>query len=244
MPTFSSTRGSVRPTPLAVAWAVALIGLLAGGVTIADEATQIIESRTLDDFDDPDAVQWDVRASWGGESAAAYKNAWPDALHPRNVDGSGLQVLCVRSQFDRGGYNTIEIIPVRDADGGGQEPNPISVPGRVQSFHMWVWGANYNYTIEIHLRDHQGIDHTIPLGSLKFSGWKRLTARVPGNIQQVQPQLPRLQGLKLTKLVILTLPGERVDNFFVYFDEFSVLTDTFETPFDGVDLVESVWDTN
>ena len=253
MPTFLSTRGSVRPTLLAVAWAVALIvGLLAAGGVFADDTTQIMRSRTLDNFDDPDAIQWTVRGSKfaaPGFPDAAYVNAWPDALHPRNVDGSGFQVLGIRSQFDRGGYNTIEIIPVRDADGSGQEPNPLQIPGRVQSFDVWVWGANYNYTMEIHLRDYQGIDHTVPLGSLKYNGWKQLTARMPGNIPQQQPHLPRLKSLEVTKIVIWTLPGERVDDFFVYLDEFTVLTDLFESRFDGEDLVdpalvESVWGAN
>ena len=249
MPTFASTRGSVRPSLLAMA---VVFGLLAGGGLVADDTTQMIRSRTLDSFDDRDAIQWAVRGSKfaaPGFPALEYVNTWPAALHPRNVDGSGLQVLGIRAQFDRGGYNTIEVIPVTDASGGGQEPNPIRIPGRVQSFDVWVWGANYNYTLEIHLRDHQGVDYTLPLGSLKYNGWRQLSVQVPGRIPQQQPQLPRLKGLVITKLVIWTLPGERVDDFFVYFDELTVLTDIFEGRFDGEDLVdpaliERVWGAN
>jgi hypothetical protein len=252
MPTLSSTRVAARPQLLAALVVAAALLMFGGGQVVADESTQIIQSRSLDNFDDPDAVQWSVRGSKfaaTGFPAQAYVNAWPDALFPRNVaDSESLHVLGVRSQFDRGGYNTIEIIPVTEG-ADGLEPKPIRIPGRVQSFDLWVWGANYNYTMEIHLRDHEGVDHSLPLGSLKFNGWRQLSVRVPGSIQQQQQQLPRLKGLEVTKLVIWTQPGERVDDFFVYLDEFNILTDIFEARFDGEDLVvpalvESVWGGN
>jgi hypothetical protein len=42
---------------------------------------------------------------------------------------------------------------------------------------------------------------------------------------------------------------ERVDNFYIYFNQFKILTDTFETYFDGNDLadparVQELWATN
>jgi len=36
------------------------------------------------------------------------------------------------------------------------------------------------------------------------------------------------------------MPTERVDNFFIYFNQLKVLTDTFETLFDGNDLADPV----
>jgi hypothetical protein len=49
------------------------------------------------------------------------------------------------------------------------------------------------------------------------------------------------------KIVLWTKPTERVNGFFVYFDELKVETDMYRPPFDGEELrdpefVRQVWD--
>jgi len=76
------------------------------------------------------------------------------------------------------------------------------------------------------------------MGSLNYAGWKNLSASISGAIPQARRYIPRYAGLELTKLVIWTSPEEKVDDYYCFIDEISVLTDLFETKFDGEDLAE------
>jgi hypothetical protein len=65
-----------------------------------------------------------------------------------------------------------------------------------------------------------------------------LRVRIPNSISQSKRILPKLAGLSFVKFRIWTTPTEKVDDFYVYFDQFKVLTDTFETFFDGDELAD------
>jgi hypothetical protein len=43
------------------------------------------------------------------------------------------------------------------------------------------------------------------------------------------------------KFRVWTTPAEEVGNFYIYFDQFKVLTDTFESLFDGDELTDPDW---
>jgi hypothetical protein len=111
---------------------------------------------------------------------------------------------------------------------------------------MWVWGSNLKYYIEIFLRDYRGVVHTIKLGDISYVGWRNLKVNIPNSIPQSKRILPAYAGLSFVKFRIWTQPVERVDNFYIYFKQFKVLTDMFESLFDGNDLadpqnVERLW---
>ena len=80
--------------------------------------------------------------------------------------------------------------------------------------------------------------HVLHLGDISHQGWKNLRVRVPTSIAQSKRVLPRLAGLQFVKFRIWTTPMERVDNFYVYLNNFKVLTDTFESLFDGDELAD------
>ena len=70
--------------------------------------------------------------------------------------------------------------------------------------------------------------------------------QIPSWIPQEVRYVPQYKGLELVKIVLWTRPYEKVDRFFVYFDEIKVTTDVFEQPFDGELLanperVEQLW---
>jgi hypothetical protein len=224
--------------------------LFTATIAMGDEFTQTITSRSLASFDDPaTAGNWIVQGSkYATKDYPQFEmvKAWPEALYGKNKDNKNLLALGVHSKFDRKSYNFIEIIPAAKDSSGKLVPQGIRIPGRVRSIDMWVWGANYNYTLDAHLRDYQGIDHVIHLGSLQFSGWKNLTASVSGAIPQSRQYIPRFAGLELTKLVIWTSPDEKVDDYYFFVDEINCITDLFETRFDGEDLadpatINSLW---
>lgn len=173
---------------------------------------------------------------------STFVAAWPRALFGDNRDGATRQSFGINGRFDRQGHNWVDIYP-QDADGN---PFEIPMPGRVRNMDLWVWGSNLQYSMEAYVRDSTGIVHRIPLGSLAFGGWRNLSANIPGSISQDNRVLPAHAQLNFVKFRMWTAPNERVDNFFVYFNRFQILTDVFETFFDGdelanPDIVNELW---
>jgi len=174
---------------------------------------------------------------------------FPMALWGTNKNNLDLNSFGIWGRFDRRGYNWIDVFPAVPGSGAnGEDPQPfeIPVPGRIQYLDMWVWGSNLNYYMEAYFRDFQGVVHNLYLGSLKYQGWRNLRVKIPTSIPQSKRVLPRYAGLSFVKFRIWTTPGEMVNNFYVYFNQMKVLTDTFESLFDGDDLadpdtVQEIW---
>jgi hypothetical protein len=260
------THGSFRAVSLAVC--VILLTTVAVFSAFGDEFTIDYEAITLDAFDGNTAHEWTVGSktynydfSWKLDASKfatkldddsfpklTYVPSWPMALFGTNREGKDLKSLGIWGKFDRRGYNWVDVYPVT-GEGDDAEPFEIPIPGRISYLDMWVWGANLNYYIEAYLRDHQGVVHSIHLGNIGYTGWKNMRVRIPNHIAQSKRILPRLAGLTFVKFRIWTTPVERVDNFYVYFDQFKVLTDTFESFYDGDDLadpdrVQELWSSN
>jgi hypothetical protein len=176
----------------------------------------------------------------------AYVAAWPIAVFGYNREGRDIKSLGIHGRFDRRGYNWIDGYPTLAADGEDAGPAEIPIPGRIQYLDMWVWGANLNFYIEAFVRDYQGVVHTIRLGNIGYTGWRNLRANIPANIRQSKRILPSYAGLTFVKFRVWTQPTEKVGDFYIYFKQFKVLTDTFESLFDGDELanpdrVQELW---
>lgn len=204
-----------------------------------DNLTPFIESRVLESFnnDGETPYEWRIEASKfatrsdeGEFPRLTYVPSWPTSFHGQNPQGE-LRSLGIWGRFDRRGHNWIDIYPVSDVD--GQEVRGIQIPGRVQALDMWVWGSNHRYDLEAYFRDYRGMVHIVRLGTINHAGWRNLRASIPNNIPQDKIYLPQLSALTFVKFRLWTQPTERVDNFFVYFNQFRILVDTFEMPFDG-----------
>lgn len=165
----------------------------------------------------------------------AYVDAWPVGAFGQNRDGSQiLRSLGIHARFDRRGHNWIDLFPTDPANPG--VPVEIPVPGRAQTFDVWVWGGNYHLVMDAYVRDHNGMVHSLRLGNLNFPGWRNLHVNVPATISQTRRTLPLTASLTFVKFRIWTLPSERVNDIFVYLSRFNVLTDVSEVYFDGFDL--------
>jgi hypothetical protein len=225
----------------------------------ADEITNSFESRILESFNGDsdskyiwkaDASRFITKTEEATYPILAYVDAWPVAVfgYNRSGDTPPLKSFGINGRFDRTGYNWIDIYPVLadDQDGG---PFEIPIPGRVRNFDMWIWGANLKYYIEIYVRDYRGVVHGIKLGDISHTGWKNLQVNLPSHIIQSRRTLPAYAGLRFVKFRIWTQPVERVDNFYIYFKQFKILTDMFDPLFDGNDLadpdhVQKLWANN
>jgi hypothetical protein len=231
--------------------------ILAVNSLLADENMQNMETVVMDDFDSATTLKgqprdwfWFVR---GSKFIVPEKLEWkliagyPDTLFKKQqVEGQDLHMLGIKGSFDRKGYNYYEIIPVKKDENGKLVARPIELPGVVKTINLWVWGANFNYYIEVYLLDSRGVNHRLFLGDLTFEGWKSLNVPVTGSIPQSKRYIPKHEALYLTKLVIWTRPEERVSDFYVYLDHLKVTTDTYISRFAGDELadineVNKVW---
>lgn len=249
-----------------------LLLVLCSGFVMADEYAIQFQSRVLESWDEesvtdhPRSRDWLVRGSKfrhiekdkDGNVVAVFPKqtlapAYPKAMFGYDTDHEGLRSLGIHGKFDRRAYNYIELIPVKFAEGSGPdsmnpewEENPIPIPGRAKVLDMWVWGSNYRFSMEVHIRDFRGIVHVLHFGSLAYHGWKNLFANIPTNIPQANKYSPSAQALEVIKVVVRTDPREKVDDFYIYFDHFKVLTDMHENPYDGSELsrpkmLDEIW---
>ncbi len=254
---------------------MALIFLLATNL-FAQNNTENFQSRIIERFDDPVGTKlystrqnfrWIVRGSKfinekfineEGYLNPKWVETYPDALFTRNnplLEGVTARSLGVEAAFNRTGYNYLEFIPVADEkdENGKPVPQGIPIPGDVKNLDFWVWGSDYNYYMEIHLQDYRGMSYTLPMGTIKFQGWKNLKVAIPSYIpkkvvyvSEDQGAKPERRGVELVKIVLWTNPGENVSGFYVYLDQIKVFTDLSEHQFDGgiladPDEVENLW---
>lgn len=245
-----------------------ILMILVSGVLGADEITLRLESRIIETWDGEDSayfsdsgepISWKVRGSkFSAEDRpllAYVLGEWPsDLFGSKPDDPDSLGIVGIKGAFDRQGYNQIELIP---GTGSGDDftAKAIPLPGRVQMVDFWVWGANYDYYVELHFRDYQGMAHVLtPIrieqkreqGSIKFVGWKNMYINMPNYIKQAVNYKPELATLSLTKIVFTTHPAEVVTDFYIYLDHLKVLTDMHESFYDGFDLtspqkLDEIW---
>ncbi|GHV81733.1 membrane protein [Spirochaetia bacterium] len=204
----------MKHTGFKAVWLILLASMVVVSV-FGDEHTVNIEAKPLDSFDGESGYVWKAAGSKfastiDGESFPKlnYVAAWPTAVFRTVPAGRDLKALGIWGKFDRRGYNWVDIYPT---SGGGDDAVPVEIPipGRAQILDLWVWGSNLNYTLEAYVRDHLGVVHMIPFGTLHHTGWKNLRAAVPAAIPQAKRVLPRLTGLHFVKFRVWTQPTER-----------------------------------
>lgn len=247
----------------AVLVSLMIMSVIIAAPAFADRTTEDLQSRVLERFDAPSAGadankgydyaqnhRWIVRGSkfiTAGYPKFSWVKTWPAALFPTAPEGSDLHSLGVQAAFDRQGYNYLEFIPVEDADKDGK-PVETAIPliGRAKNIDLWAWGSNYNYYLELQLRDYRGMIHVLRVGDLNYKGWRNLKVEIPPYIPQDVTYVPNRKGLELVKIVLWTRPEEKVNGFYFYLKQIKIMTDTYESPFDGSNLgdaaaVDKLW---
>ena len=179
---------------------VIILASLAVLPAFADDHTVELTSIVIDTLNGAytiDGVEyhytWKAEASkWKSKTAdqsfpvIAPVQTGPVALIRQKPDQKSIGI---QGSFDRHGYNWIDIYPSA-VDGDGA-PAEIPLRGRTRFIDVWAWGSNLNYHLEAYLRDNRGVIHTLPVGSLKFVGWRNLRATVPTSIPMVATIIPR-----------------------------------------------------
>ena len=196
-----------------------------------------VETVMIDNFDDPEAVEWtwNVQASRfvaDGYPLLSTFEAIPNTLRViKRSDDVTPKVLGVKVKFNRKGDNWFEVYPTKD-----DKPYEYEFNGTVTQLDFWVWGAHYNYFLDVLVRDADGRVHIIPVGNLAFDGWKNFIVNVPHYIRQHSRLRSGPKNLTFIGFRVTSDPDEFVDEFMVYFDHFKYTTNALINVFDGYDL--------
>ncbi|MDR3301113.1 MAG: flagellar filament outer layer protein FlaA [Spirochaetaceae bacterium] len=230
----------------------------------ADSSTVEMSSRILDSFDGTPYVvdgeeyhytwqavasKYTTKTSEQSFPIANVVNTAPLTL-TRLAGEGGAKSLGVQGAFDRNGYNWIDIYPT--ISGGAEQAAEIPLLGRTRAIDVWVWGSNLNYTLEAYIRDNKGMIHVIPLGNLHYVGWKNLRSNIPTSIPMVTNIIPRsTHAVTFVKFRLWADPKEKayldvehdatgkvtkIIPFYLYISQLKVLTDVYETIYDGDEL--------
>jgi Flagellar filament outer layer protein Flaa. len=200
------------------------------------------ETYIVDNFDSQ-GTDWTWIAAGSkfvteGYPVLKYFDGMPNAIRVTQTDPNGTyKFLGLEVKFDRKGDNWVDIVPVKAGSTDPKDRFEIPFKGRISRLDLWVWGANYAYDLEILVRDCNGRVHTLPVGLVNHEGWKNMSVLVPSSIQQISPYLNGIQQMSFVAFRLRTRPTERVDNFYIFFDQFKALTDTFSPSYDGFELV-------
>lgn len=201
------------------------------------------QTYMVDDFNNPDDNEWKYYAVGSkfvtdGFPVIKYFDGMPRAVRVMQEDSDNAKFLGMQVKFNRKGDNWVDIIPAKQGE-KGLEPYEIPFKGIIHRLDMWVWGAGYFYDLEVLVRDCEGRVHTLTFGLVNFKGWKNMSVTVPTNIPQASKYLGNRNRLSFVAFRIRTRPGERVDDFKIFFDQFKALTDAFAESFDGYELYDS-----
>ncbi len=174
-----------------------------------------------------------------------YGQADTEDARKRYTDSSG---TCIGMflKFNRQGYNAVELYPLKEVDGKFQK-SPLPFKGKVRQVDFWIWGANYDYFVEMVLLDYRNVEHRLNVGSIKHIGWKNFVVQLPNYIPQSVSYIPSLKVLSFVKFIVWTNPDEKVSGAYIYMDHIKYLTDVYSDLYDGYQLgdpnnIKNIWE--
>jgi len=211
----------------------------------AQPSSKSVETILIDNFDVPEDKEW----SWAVQASKlvyvdeeknevypkmAYVPAIPHSLELYRVEGDPeAKVLGAQVKFRRRDNNWFEIYPQKKDESGEMQPYEIPFKGIITQIDFWVWGANYQYYLDVLVRDTNGRVHALNAATMNFNGWKNVVAKIPAWI----PQRSRLRSsdnqMTFVGFRVRTDPKEYVDDFVIYFDQLRYTTNTLANVFDG-----------
>jgi len=116
-------------------------------------------------------------------------------------------------------------------------PTPITVTGKLKGLSIWACGRNYRHRLEIWVRNYQGNEYPIDMGSLNFRGWQKLSARIPMHIPYYRKYVPQYFPLDITRIIVRHDPNEITGNYYLYLDTLEAIVDVYVDTYDGDDMI-------
>lgn len=230
---------TAAPTPDVGSPDAAVIGI--------DTAQQKLKEVSVDKFEEegfwipsmsPDAGFITDRLFIGSPAGKANDPLPDERL--LNIDNkvSDTHVLGVKVEFLHRGATSFEV----------RAQKPIPIEGITKTISVWVIGRNYDNELRIIISDFFGREYELPLGTLNFQGWKKLTVAVPpqapdgttGIVQRNYHYSNRM-GIKVVGFKVVCDPMQAYGSFYVYFDDLRAVTDLFAEDNRDPDDMSDAW---
>lgn len=214
----------------------------------AEAAGQALREVSLDLFEREGA--WNVKMSpdYGVISGrlfdgGPYSNLSADekaeiiSLPSEVADATNEEVYGVKVEFFRRGVNSFYITAAR----------PIPIEGVTKTVSMWVAGRNQGHTLTLLVQDYFGNNFELYMGSLSFSGWKKLTVAIPPSpdgkrgIVQQSAFFGDKPGLRIVGFRVDCDPEVAFGTYYMYLDDLRAVTDLYTMENKDLDDLSDNW---
>jgi len=222
--------------------AISVLSLLVAGLTFAqnsslqdpnpetvgaDSAMSSLREVSVDKFEREGAWYVHISSDDGTitsrlfEGNPAMKEPLPGDEGKENED---TQVLGVRVDFFRRGKNSFTI----------KSGRPLAIEGTTKTVSVWVCGRNQDHEMWVLLQDYFGRNFELYMGSLGFSGWKKLTCVIPPSpdgehgIVQSSAYYGDKPGLKILGFRVDCNPVQARGTYYMYLDDLRCVTDLYD----------------
>ena len=191
----------------------------------ADSAKQALREVSVDLFEREGS--WNARiSSDNGVISSRLFDGSPASKEPmaENEGVTDERVLGVKVEFFRRGINSFYVTAAR----------PIPIEGITKTVSVWVTGRNQGHNLYLLVQDYFGNNFEIYMGSLAFSGWKKMTAAVPPSpdgergIVQQSAYYGERPGLRSIGFRIDCDPLLARGSYYLYFDDLRAVTDLYD----------------
>lgn len=204
---------------------------------------EMIQTVMLENFETPDA--WVVKFS--KNRAKAWRPHAPEFepsekwIHwkkaekkdyvefskpePMGKEGElGTTIMGVRGRFYNKGYNWIAIEPKQD----------FYMMGQALRLRVWVWGGNFDYDIYAVVKNYRDRIFKLPLGNLKFIGWRQLEySFLNAPIEQFDSWAPQMKPIQFLRFLIVSKVTEFPDKFGIWFDDLQYDANLYDPSYSG-----------
>lgn len=190
-----------------------------------DSAKQALKEVSVDRFELEGSWNASISPDYGVISSRLFEGS-PMAKEPLKgeEDVPDTNVLGVKVEFFRRGVNSFYIRSAR----------PIPIEGVTKTISLWVAGRNMDHELYVLVQDYNGNNFELFMGTLGFSGWKKMTVAVPptpdgehGIIQSsayngVKP------GLRIVGFRVDCNPVLARGTYYLYLDDLRAVTDLYD----------------
>ncbi len=203
-----------------------------------DSAMQALRQISLDKFERDGSWFVHMSPDFGVITARNFEGA-PAMKEPLEgeEDVEDTQVLGVKVEFFRRGVNSFYINSQR----------PIPIEGVAKTISVWVCGRNQDHSLNLLVQDYFGHNYELYMGSLGFSGWKKLTCVVPPSpdgehgIVQHSAYYGDRPGLRIIGFRVDCNPMLARGSYYMYLDDLRCVTDLYDVENHDEDDMSDAW---
>ena len=206
----------------------------------ADSALSSLREVSIDKFEREGSWNVHISADDGViagrlfEGNPALKEPLPEDEGKEDED---TQVMGIRVDFFRRGKNSFTI----------KSGRPLAIEGTTKTVSVWVCGRNQDHDMWLLVQDYFGRNFELYMGSLGFSGWKKLTCVIPPSpdgehgIVQSSAYYGDKPGLKILGFRVDCNPMQARGTYYMYMDDLRAVTDLYDMENHDEDDMSDNW---